>query len=453
MLAQPGLQPTILTRQSIRHAYCRHAGRYDFFCLKDLPVQRTENRRLAIQRIMEWLFFLYPASLAVNRTAHYVVSALIFLTACLCLIIHARDLKPALARARRMWIAALCLPLLLAAIQCVSLVPPLALRDLDDVFRFFLCIPVYLALLIVRPNIRPFLWGCAFFAVYSPVLMFWHMHVLGLFRGIAPNGFLGLIPHTSLSIILGMLALRLWVAGDGSFRQRLLPALLMCSAFSVPLLTQTRSGLVLALALGILIWLLLPNKRIRILLYGGGGAIAVMAIVLSNSNLWTREDRTLTEIEHYMTGKRSVITSTTARIELWRLAGKMFAEHPLIGVGNHGYRAALSGYKAQGETPAQLELFTHPHNEFLKLAAEGGLLGVLSLALLYFVPLAGAMRRYLQRPSAANPALMVIIVSGGFLMAGMVDVMLAWRPTIMFYGVAVSLLLVEMDSSDGGQPT
>jgi O-antigen ligase len=277
--------------------------------------------------------------------------------------------------------------------------------------------------------------------------------VLGQFRGIAPNGFLGIIPHTSLSIILGMLALRLWVAADGSFRQRLLPALLVCGAFSMPLLTQTRSGLVLALLLGLLVWLLLPNKSMRILVYGGGGAIAVMAIVLSSSSLWPREDRTLTEIGHYMTGDRSVITSTTARIELWRLAGRMFAEHPFIGVGNHGFRAALSSYKAQGETPAQLELFTHPHNEFLKLAAEGGLPGILSLALLYFVPLASAMRRYLRRPSAANPALMVVIVSSGFLMAGAVDVMLAWRPTIMFYGLVVSLLLVEMDSSDEMKPT
>ncbi|MES2538044.1 MAG: O-antigen ligase family protein [Pseudomonadota bacterium] len=381
------------------------------------------------------------------------MSALIFITACYCLALHAGNLKTALAGTRRLWIAALCLPMLLAATQYASLAPPLKLRHFDDLFRFFLCIPVYLALLIVRPNIRHFLWGCAFFTVYSAVLMSWHMHVLGMDRGIAPNGVLGIIPHTSLSIILGMLAMRLWVAADGSFRQRLWPMLLLCSAFSVPLLTQTRSGLALALLLGILIWILLPNKNIRILLAGGGAALVVMALVLFNSNLWSRSDHTFKEIGGYMTGDRSVITSTTARIELWRVAGKMFADHPLIGVGNHRYRAALSSYQALGKAPPELDLFTHPHNEFLKLAAEGGLFGIVTLALLYFVPLGSAMRRYLRWPSAANPALMVIIVSSGFLMAGVVDVMLAWRQTIMFYGVAVSLLLVEMDSSDSVKPT
>jgi O-antigen ligase len=169
--------------------------------------------------------------------------------------------------------------------------------------------------------------------------------------------------------------------------------------------------------------------------------------VMSNSALWPRGDQTVAEIEHYMTTERFVSTSTTTRLELWRFAGRMFAEHPLIGVGNHKFAQTLEGYKASGMTPEELGLFSHPHNDALRFAAEGGLLGAAAILMLYFVPLTAGLRRYRLRPSAASPALPLVMLCSGFLMAGIVDVMLAWRPTITFYGLATSLLLVHMDSA------
>ena len=405
-----------------------------------------------MQSVMKWLFCLYPVSLIMNKTANDAVSVLIFLSACASLAIHRRGLKASLASARGMWMLALTLPLVMVTVQYFALPKVMALRDMDDMSRFFLCLPVYLALLLLRPDIRPFLWGCAYFTVYSMGLMFWHMHVAGLDRGISPNGFLGTIPQTSLSIILSMVALRLWVAPDGTARKRMAPALLLVVAFSVPLLSQTRSGLALALVLGIMLWLLLPRKNLRVLLFGVAAAAAVMVVVMTNSSLWARGDQTVAEIEHYMKDEHFVSTSTTTRLELWRFAGRMFAEHPLIGVGNHKFGPTLESYKSTGATPAELGLFTHPHNDFLKFAAEGGMLGVAAAGMLYFAPLLAGLRRYRRSRSAASPALPLIIVCSGFLFAGMVDVVLAWRPTIMFYGLAVSLLLANIDTTPESAP-
>lgn len=400
-----------------------------------------------MQSIMTWLFCLYPVSLIANKTANDIVSVLIFLTACATLVMARRLPAAACAPVRRLWLLALTLPLLLVVIQYLA--PPrlIALRDFDDLSRFFLCIPVYLSLRKLQPSIRPFLWGCAFFTLYSMGLMAVHMHVLHLDRGISPNGFLGTIPQTSLSIILAMVALQCWVAPTGLLRSRVAPAVLLAVAFSVPLLSQTRSGLGVALALGLVVWLLLPRKNLRVLVTGLGAAAVVMVVVMTNSALWARGDQTVAEIEHYMTEDHFVSTSTTTRLELWRFAGRMFAEHPLIGVGNHNFAETLAGYKASGKTPTELGLFTHPHNDILKFSAEGGLLGATAILMLYFVPLSAGWRRYRQHPSAASPALPLVVMCTGFLMAGMVDVVLAWRPTILFYGMAVSLLLVNMDSA------
>lgn len=402
---------------------------------------QTENPRAKIQVVTEWLFFLYPASLAMNKLAHEIVTIFIFLGSCLFLIIHARSLGSQLLGARRLWIAALGIPLLLTAMQYIFLAPSLELQDFDDVSRFFLCIPIYLTLLIIRPNIRLFLWGCVFFTIYSAVLFFWHTQILGLNRGIPPNGFLLTIPHTTFSIILAMLALRLQIGVDGTFQQRLLSILLMCCALSVPILSQTRSGLLLILVMGFLVWCLLPRKNMKFLLYGIVATISIMTIVLSNDNIWTRSDSTIAEIRQYTTSDQPVMTSATIRIELWRYATSIFVDHPFIGVGNNKFQGTLSDYKL----PPGLPSFTHPHNEFLKFAAEGGLLGILSLGMLYFVPIIVAWRSYMNTRSATNPALMIIIFSCGFFIAGLVDVVLEWRPTIMFYGIVVSLLLMDMD--------
>ena len=400
-----------------------------------------------MQSIMTWLFCLYPVSLITNKTANDVVTALIFLAACATLVFVRQTPGTAPVPLRRLWLAALALPLLMVLLQ--YLLPPkiIELRDVDDLSRFFLCIPVYLALRILRPSIRPFLWGCVFFTVFSMGLMAVHMHVLNLDRGINPNGFLGTIPQTSLSIILAMVALQCWVAPDGILRSRVAPAVLLAIAFSVPLLSQTRSGLGVALALGIVLWLLLPRKNVRVLLGSVGAAAIVMVVVMTNSTLWSRGDQTVAEIERYMSEDHFVSTSTTTRLELWRFAGKMFAEHPLLGVGNHNFADTLAGYKSTGQTPAELGMFTHPHNDVLKFAAEGGLLGAAAILMLYLAPLTAAWKRYRRRPSAASPALPLLVLCSGFILAGMVDVVLAWRPTIMFYGLAISLLLVNMDSA------
>jgi O-antigen ligase len=410
-------------------------------------VPQTEQHRVAVQTVMTWLFCLFPVSLITNKTANDVVSAMIFLTACATLVVFRRTPGPMAAPLRRLWLVALALPLVMVLVQYLDRPPLIALRDMDDLSRFVLCIPVYLALRILRPSIRPFLWGCAFFTVYSMGLMAVHMQVLHLSRGVNPNGFLATVPQTSLSIILAVVALQCWVAPNGMLRSRVAPTVLLGIAFCVPLVSQTRSGLGVALALGVVLWLLFPKKNLKILLGSVGVAALVMVLVMSNTALWARNDHTVAEIEHYMTEEPFVSTSTTTRMELWRFAGRMFAEHPLIGVGNHNFGPMLAWYKSSGETPAKLDLFTHPHNDFLKFAAEGGLLGAAAIVMLYSVPLTAGLRRYRLLPSVASPALPLVMLCSGFLLAGLVDVMLAWRPTITFYGMAVSLLLVNMDSA------
>jgi O-antigen ligase len=408
------------------------------------------TRHTNFKSIIEWLFFLYPLSLAVNKSADDVVAALLFLTSCLFLVIERRACISAVRAARRLWVLALMMPLLLVAVQGVALRPPLALRDFDDYSRFFFCIPVYLAALALRLDTRKFLWGCLFFTLYSVPLMVYQMWVIGTGRAEPPNGFLEIIPHTSFAIILSLAGLRLAATGQGFLVRRLVPGAAIASALVMPVLAQTRSGFLLLLAMWLLVWILQPQRRLKTLACIAAVALAMVVLVTASHTLWTRGDRTLAEISGYATATTPVpLTSATTRIELWRLAGRIALSHPLIGIGNHRFRAGLVEMKAKHLTSPDLDTYSHPHNDFLKMAAEGGLLGALAFVLLLGVPLVSGSRAYQRIRGIGDPAWMVIVFASGVLIAGMVDVVLIWRPTVMFYGMSMSLLLASLGRCTG----
>lgn len=68
-----------------------------------------------------------------------------------------------------------------------------------------------------------------------------------------------------------------------------------------------------------------------------------------------------------------------SRMEIWKLAGLIIKDHPILGVGNGNYPINLPDYlSAVGKINYNFRKLVHPHNAFLKAYSELGLLGVLS---------------------------------------------------------------------------
>lgn len=421
--------------------------------MKFFTIPEVVQRHVNFKSILEWLFFLCPVSLAINKNADDYVAALLFAVSCLFLLSRLKTSLSAIRSARPLWVLALTMPLLLVTVQGVALQPPLAFRDFDDYSRFFFCIPIYFAAISLRLDTRKFLWGCLFFTLYSVPLMIYQMLVVNAGRAPPPNGFLGIIPHTSFAIILSLASLQLATTGRGFIRTRLLPGIALLSALVMPLLTQTRSGFLLLIALGLLVWLLQPQRQLKILAGIGAATLAIIVLITTSHHFWGRSDNALAEIRNYATATAPTqLTSATTRIELWRAAGIMALTHPLIGVGNHHFRDVLGEMKAHRLTPEALEIYSHPHNDFLKMASEGGLLGVFAFVLLLGVPLVYGGRAYQRTRGIGDPAWMVIVLASGVLIAGIVDVVFIWRPTIMFYGMSMSLLLASLDNGSRQEP-
>lgn len=73
------------------------------------------------------------------------------------------------------------------------------------------------------------------------------------------------------------------------------------------------------------------------------------------------------------------------RVEIYRTVLSLAADHPIFGVGHGDYSAAIARYIPEGTNPdLQKNLLSSPHNMFLLVLAETGILGLLAFSLAVF---------------------------------------------------------------------
>ena len=97
--------------------------------------------------------------------------------------------------------------------------------------------------------------------------------------------------------------------------------------------------------------------------------------------------------------------SHDSRLTLWGYALNVFATDPLTGVGAWQYRPSVQSLPLAAEAPEELTSLSHPHNVYLQVLCETGLIGTL----LCFVPIMGlflkggyVVRQVLQDPRASK---------------------------------------------------
>jgi ADP-heptose:LPS heptosyltransferase/O-antigen ligase len=169
--------------------------------------------------------------------------------------------------------------------------------------------------------------------------------------------------------------LLLWAAGMAIFhpgssrRLRLgLAAVAVVTAIDMMWLLKGRTGTLVVS--GLLLYLLHARFGARGLL----GAVVGVAAVLA-AGLWmnARLGETLSDIDAYR--QVGANNATGERLEMWRNAAQMLADAPLLGAGIEAYPVlSAAAYAARGRVPA--ELFHDPHQEFLYVGAELGLVGL-----------------------------------------------------------------------------
>lgn len=175
----------------------------------------------------------------------------------------------------------------------------------------------------------------------------------------------------------------------------------MLAAFSISHLSQGRTGLVL-LVVGLVGYALAAASGkwlFRSLL----GVVLLMAVAFGSSSLL--QSRFTQAIEEAQRHDVDQMSSIGHRLYNYKITPQLIAEKPLFGHGTGAYHTEICRWVDQ---PAWCEIFRwHPHNQFLFLGADHGLLGIALYGLLIVM----LYRTALRSPSRDAKVLLFALTS------------------------------------------
>ena len=175
----------------------------------------------------------------------------------------------------------------------------------------------------------------------------------------------------------------------GIKRERLLIyVVLLLPIWTALVLSNSRGGILAMLVQIVSAALLLGSRRQATVLRA-----ALLAVIVAGAlfgTLWLGGDRLASNFENATSELNPAETNMRAgvsRNEIWRATLKMFAAHPITGVGLGGYWIGITAYHdASGLMTPQ-----EAHNDYLELLSSGGLVG-LAIGVWFAVMLIRAVR-------------------------------------------------------------
>jgi O-antigen ligase len=164
------------------------------------------------------------------------------------------------------------------------------------------------------------------------------------------------------------------ILGSGVKRDRLMIYLAVLLPIWTALVLANSRGGVLAMVAQIVV-AVLPLTSVQKITHSFAlRAVLLVALVLGIvlGTIWVGGDRLATNFENASSELASdTLRQGVSRNEIWRATLKMFAAHPILGVGLGGYWIGITAYHdASGLMTPQ-----EAHNDYLELLSSGGVIG------------------------------------------------------------------------------
>lgn len=226
------------------------------------------------------------------------------------------------------------------------------------------------------------------------------LHQGGIIRGDAANPTIFKL-HITHNLFMAFTAFVCTVQARhaGTPRQRgIWVALALLAAFNVLFMVQGRTGQLVLLALLVYIGMVWLRWRGLAVAMAAIGVVAALAYALPSSSLHQRAALAYHEFSAAQPDVAATTSSSVGqRMEFYRNTLEIVRQRPLLGAGTGGFRQA---YAEQVRDTGRIA--THnPHNEYLMVAAQLGLAGLLLLLALFAVQ----WRAAAQLPSARERVL------------------------------------------------
>jgi len=134
-------------------------------------------------------------------------------------------------------------------------------------------------------------------------------------------------------------------------------------------------------------------------------------------------------------------SSMGERLEGWRAAWTIFKDHPVFGAGVGNFKPIVLRMIAKGEISDNIKKYSQPHNLFLYVMAECGLVGFIAVVGVFAVPLwvmvSLARKDALQRSIAYGGIILII----GFIHFGLTESIFGRNINVSFYVITLGVVL------------
>lgn len=240
------------------------------------------------------------------------------------------------------------------------------------------------------------------------------------------------ITHNILMAAAAVFAVLRAISAQSRRTRFLYAALAGGAGFNVLFMIPGRTG---QLALGaVALYIAYSQFRWRGIMVISLGLVLVIASawMLPSSPLHERAARAFSEASQWRPGEAQPETSSIGmRLEFYTNSLTMIAQRPLIGAGSGGFRSAYADEVAG----TGMVVTDHPHNAFLLVAAELGLLGI--AALFWMLATQWRTARLLPGSTAHTSARSLLLI---FVTAGLVSSTFSDHAEALFFVWASALL-------------
>nr|WP_308632960.1 O-antigen ligase family protein [Massilia norwichensis] len=307
--------------------------------------------------------------------------------------------------------------------------------------RMFFAVSSLAAVLAARPSRRMLWWGVIGGAMAALPFVAWQRIGLGIER---PGGLINAITFGDLALLLALLAVTAAIDMKNDPRHARLAALGALAGLAASLLTGSRGGWI-ALGVAALLFLrharVLGSRSVRVLL-AAGAAVVLAAWFVPASGMQGRFQDGVNDVRGWFEDG-TVFTNVGTRLELWKGATMLIAEHPLLGRDFVACRERLAEFARDGRLDPVVLPLPHLHNDALQELATGGVLGFALWAAILAAPLSFFLRELrggVDKPQAAL-ALAGILVVTSYVSFGLTEVIFWSMKGSLFYALMVFVLM------------
>jgi O-antigen ligase len=396
------------------------------------------NTRDPVQLWTGSLAFLFPFLSLVTLFGVSLGSFLFLATA----LISFKPCRDALARhwPQVRWVVLAFLLHFLFVLGC-ALVRGANMNTVEKPARMFFAVSALAAVLAARPPRRMLWWGVIAGALAALPFVAWQRIALGIDR---PGGLINAITFGDLALLLALLSVMAAIDMRNSPRQAVLAGCGALAGLSASLLTGTRGGWV-ALAVAALLLLrharLLGGFRLRVML-AAGAAVVLAAWFVPASGMQGRFDEGVSDVRAWVE-HGTVFTRVGTRLELWKGATMLIAEHPLLGMDFEASRVRLAEFAREGRLDPVVLPLPHLHNDVLQELVKGGVVGFALWAAILAAPLLFFVRTLRAGAGAPESALALagILVVTSYMCFGLTEVIFWSMKGSLFYALMVFVLM------------